>query len=333
MINERLKIAILIPCYNEEMTVASVVEGFRAQLPGAHLFVYDNNSTDATADAARRAGAEVRFERRQGKGYVVRTMFEQIDADVYVLADGDGQCPPEAVHDLIAPILAGEADQVVGSRLHALSRSEFKRVNRWGNRMVRAALKSVFRVRVTDVLSGYRAFNRRFVKSLPLFGGGFEIETELTIKAAERGFRIVEVPVSMVRRPAGSHSKVHLMRDGFIIASTILSLLRDYEPLTYFGAASLALLAGALALGVAAAANPFGLHSTARLTATLASAMLFLCGVLALAVGLILHTLARRSQEFEHHVRVLLDEVRTARGRGAPGLEAGRAPDDLSAHD
>jgi glycosyltransferase involved in cell wall biosynthesis len=307
-------IAILIPCYNEELTVGGVVEGFRAQLPSARIFVYDNNSTDATTEVARRAGAEVRFERRQGKGYVVQSMFRQIDADVYVMVDGDGTYPPEAVHDLVAPILSGEADQVVGSRLHALSHSEFRSVNRWGNRLVRATLNSVFRVRVTDVLSGYRAFSRPFVKSLPLFGGGFEIETELTIKAAERGYRIVEVPVNLTSRPEGSHSKIQVFRDGLIILNTILSLLRDYKPLTFFGVAGLAAFVAALAsVVVSAALLPFAWHA-ARLACAILAACLFMCGLLSVAVGLVLHTLARRSQEFEHHVRVLLDEMRARRG-------------------
>ncbi|MFL6228544.1 MAG: glycosyltransferase [Pyrinomonadaceae bacterium] len=306
-------IAILIPCYNEELTVAGVVEEFRAQLPGAQVYVYDNNSSDGTAEVASAAGATVRRERRQGKGYVVQAMFRQIDADVYVMVDGDGTYPAAAVHALVAPVVRGEADQVLGSRLHARSQSEFRSINRFGNRLIRAALRWAFRVNVTDVLSGYRAFNRRFVKSLPLFGGGFEIETELTIKAAARGYRIMEVPVNLTSRPAGSRSKINLFRDGFLILNTILTLLRDYKPLTFFGVAGVLLFAAALAPGVAAAWLPEAARGT-RLTSMIVAALLSLGGMLSITVGLILHTLARRSQEFEHHISVLLDEINEGRG-------------------
>jgi hypothetical protein len=312
-------IAVLIPCYNEELTVAAVVESFRAELPGARIYVYDNNSTDRTAERASAAGAVVRQESRQGKGYVVQSMFRQIDADVYVLVDGDGTYPAASVHELITPVLAGEADQVVGSRLHAGSQSEFRAINHWGNRFVRALLNTVFRVRVTDVLSGYRAFNRRFVKSLPLFGGGFEIETELTIKAAARGYRVVEVPVNLTNRPAGSHSKINVLRDGLLVVNTILSLLRDYKPLTFFGVAGLVALAVAMAPATLAAAGYLAEGSLTRPLSAVAAAALFVAGLLSLTVGLVLHSIARRSQEFEHHVQVLLDELADRRGRTREG--------------
>ena len=308
-------IAVLIPCYNEELTVAEVVASFRAELPGALVYVYDNNSTDRTAERARAAGAVVRHESRQGKGYVVQSMFRQIDADVYVLVDGDGTYPAASVHALVAPVLRGEADQVVGSRLHAGSQSEFRAINHWGNRFVRAMLNTAFRVRVTDVLSGYRAFNRRFVKSLPLFGGGFEIETELTIKAAARGYRVVEVPVNLTNRPEGSHSKINVLRDGLLVVNTILSLLRDYKPLTFFGVAGLVALAAAIVPAALAAAGYFAEGSLTRPVSAVAAAALFVAGLLSITVGLVLHTIARRSQEFEHHVRMLLDELSDGRGR------------------
>ena len=162
-------VAVLVPCYNEERTVGDVVKQFRAQLPFASIYVFDNNSSDQTAHRAKEAGAIVVCERRQGKGYVTQAMFRQVEADIYVMTDGDGTYPPGAVHRLLAPIIAGEADMVVGSRLHAESRSEFKQLNALGNRLVLWVLNSIFRVKLSDVLSGYRAFNRRFVKRLPLF--------------------------------------------------------------------------------------------------------------------------------------------------------------------
>jgi len=307
-------VAVLIPCYNEEPTVARVVARFRDELPHARVYVFDNNSTDRTAEEARRAGAFVFTERRQGKGYVVQSMFRQVDADFYVMVDGDETYPPESVHQLLAPVLADEADMSIGSRLHAASRSQFKRRNRLANRLVRSTLNFIFRVRLTDILSGYRAFNREFVKGLPLFGGGFEIETELTIKAVERGYRLVEIPVDLTHRPEGSHSKIQFMRDGFLILNTTLALFRDYKPLTFFGGGGLLLILSACAPGALAVFDLFGAGTSSRLTAAALSAGLFLCGLLALAAGLILHSIARRSQEFEYHMRVLADEMRAGRG-------------------
>lgn len=304
-------VAVLVPCYNEEPTVARVVARFQAELPRARVYVFDNNSTDRTADEARRAGAEVFNERRQGKGYVVQSMFRQVDADFFVMVDGDDTYPAEAVHALLAPVVAGEADMSVGSRLHAQSQSQFRRRNRMANRLVRSTLNFIFRVELTDILSGYRAFNREFVKGLPLFGGGFEIETELTIKAVERGFRLVEVPVDLTHRPEGSHSKIQFLRDGFLIINTTLALFRDYKPLTFFGGVGLFLLLLACAAG---AAGLFGLGGAVPGALVVAAAAgLFVCGLLSLTAGLILHSIARRSQEFEYHIRVLADELRAGR--------------------
>jgi glycosyltransferase involved in cell wall biosynthesis len=306
-------VAVLIPCYNEEPTVARVVGRFREELPAARVYVFDNNSTDRTAEEARRAGAVVFNERRQGKGYVVQSMFRQVDADFYVMVDGDETYPPEAVHQLLAPVITGEADMTVGSRLHADSRSQFKRRNRMANRLVRSTLNFIFGVGLTDILSGYRAFSREFVKGLPLFGGGFEIETELTIKAVERGFRLVEVPVNLTHRPEGSHSKIQFLRDGFLILNTTLALFRDYKPLTFFGGVGLLLMLSAGAPGAIALFDLLHAGAAPRLTAAVLGVGLFLCGLLSLTAGLILHSIARRSQEFEYHMRVLADELRAGR--------------------
>lgn len=320
--NARPRVAVLIPCYNEEPTVARVVEEFRAELPEAEVYVFDNNSADGTAAEARRAGAQVRTERRQGKGFVVQAMFRDVDADVYVMVDGDGTYPPGAVRRLLEPVVAGEADMAVGSRLHADSRSEFKQLNRWGNRLVLAALNSAFRVRLTDVISGYRAFSRDFVKQAPLFGGGFEIETELTIKAVARGYRIVEVPVDLTHRPQGSHSKIQIVRDGALILNTILALFRDYKPLTFFGGAGLALVLLSLAPAALVLLEYLDAGRVTRLAPAVLAVGLFLCGLLSLTAGLILHSIARRAQEFEYQLRVLANELRA--GRDAAGGDSAR---------
>jgi glycosyltransferase involved in cell wall biosynthesis len=310
--HRRAEIAVLIPCYNEEITIADVVRDFRRELPGALVCVFDNDSSDATAERARAAGADVINEPRRGKGFVVQSIFRHIDAAVYVLVDGDATYPAREVHSLIAPITAGEADMVVGSRLHAQSRSEFKHLNRWANRLVLFILNRVFRVRLTDVLSGYRAFSRSFVKNLALFGGGFEIETELTIKAVARGYRIVEVPVDLAVRPEGSHSKIHFFRDGMLILTTILTLFRDYKPLTFFGSLGLLFFACALIPGLSALT--VYLHSGfVKLTATVLAGGLVVCGLLLSAIGLLLHSIARRAQEFDYQLQMLGDQLRGAR--------------------
>ena len=301
----RSRIAVLIPCYNEEMTVGDVVTQFRTQLPSATVYVFDNNSSDHTADRAIAAGATVFHEQRQGKGYVTQAMFRQVDADVYVMVDGDGTYPASAVHSLLAPILRGKADMVVGSRLHAQSSSEFRQLNALGNRLVLRLLNSIFRVKLTDILSGYRSFTRKFVKGLPLFGGGFEIETELTIKAIERGFRIVEVPINLTHRPAGSHSKIKFFRDGVIILNTVLALFRDYKPLTFFGSTGLLLFALALIPGLVVIFEFINTGHVPRVLSAVIALALVSCGLLSLTVGLILHSIARRAQEFEHQLQVM----------------------------
>jgi glycosyltransferase involved in cell wall biosynthesis len=308
-------IALLIPCYNEELTVADVVKQFRAQLPSADIYVFDNNSNDRTVECAREAGAQVFYERRQGKGYVVQSMFRQVDADIYIMVDGDGTYPPAEVHRLIEPVLRDEADMVVGSRLHDESSSQFKSLNRMGNKMFLSVLNSVFKVKITDMLSGYRVFNRRFVKGVPLFGGGFETETELTIKALERGYRVVEVPVDLTTRPEGSFSKIRIVHDGLRILNTILALFRDYKPLTFFGAIGLALVALSLIPGLVVVLEYFRTGLVLRLPSAVLAVGLALAGMLSITIGLVLHTIVRRSQEFDHQFRTMLDELRTQLNR------------------
>jgi glycosyltransferase involved in cell wall biosynthesis len=305
---KQVKIAVVIPCYNEEPTIATVVTHFREQLPQADIYVFDNNSTDHSVERAQEAGAFVLHERRQGKGYVVQSMFRLVDADVYIMVDGDATYPADDVHRLIQPILWDEADMVVGSRLHSASESQFKSLNRFGNNAFLALLNATFKVAITDMLSGYRAFSRRFVKSVPLFGGGFEIETELTIKALERGFRIVEIPVNLTQRPEGSFSKIRIARDGIRILNTILSLFRDYKPLTFFGTlGSLLMLVGVVPGFIFTFFQTNLLHPVALTAVTL---VMVLAGMLSITVGMILHTIVRRSQEFDFQLRTLFDELR-----------------------
>ena len=223
------KIAILIPCYNEEVTVAEVVRGFKRRLPQAEVYVFDNSSTDRTAQLASEAGAVVCREDRRGKGHVVQSMFRQVEADIYVMVDGDGTYQASEAQGLIEPILRGQAEMVIGARWTKDSRSKARAVNLLGNRLFRATVNSLFGAGLNDVLSGYRAFSREFVKGVKLTGGGFETEVELTIKAVTGGCRVVEVPISLSERPRGSHSKIRVLRDGVAILGAVLSLFREFK--------------------------------------------------------------------------------------------------------
>lgn len=308
----RRNVAVLIPCYNEELTVGAVVRQFRETLPEADIYVFDNNSTDRTIEEARAAGALVVREGRQGKGYVVQSMFYRVDADVYVMVDGDATYDPKAVRALLAPVLDGEADMVVGSRLHGESASEFRALNRMGNRMFLAVLNGIFDVRLTDILSGYRAFSRDFVKNVPLFAAGFQIEVELTIKALERGYRIVEVPTNLISRPEGSFSKIKHFHDGVLILAMIMSLFRDYKPLTFFGGLGILLFGAGLIFGAPVILEFFKTGLVPRLPSAVLAVGFVLSGLLTMAVGLVLHTTVRRFQELEH-------QLRTTRGSVPPG--------------
>lgn len=301
------RISILIPCYNEERTVAKVIHDFRAELPEAGIYVFDNNSTDKTVEIAEKAGATVRYEKRQGKGNVVRSMFREVDADIYVMVDGDGTYPPHSVHELIKPILNGSADMVIGSRLHAMSESNFKALNRIGNRLFLLLLVFVFGVRITDLLSGYRAFSRRLVKNLPVLSHGFEVETELTVKSLERGYRVLEIPVNLSPRPAGSKSKISIFRDGLLIFNTIFALFRDYKPLTAFGLIGLLLAAAGFIPGLIVVAEFISTQYITHVPSAILAVGLVLSGLFVAFTGLVLHTITRRFQEIDYQLQNLLD--------------------------
>ena len=303
------KVAILIPCYNEELTIAEVIKEFKTALPNADVYVFDNNSSDRTVGKATEAGAVVYEESRQGKGYVVQTMFREIEADIYVMIDGDGTYPVISVNQLIEPVMNGRADMVVGTRLHVTSDSMFRIPNLLGNFMYKILVNKLFRVRLTDILSGYRVFNRRLVRSLPLFKGGFETEAEMTIKALERGFTIKEIPVNLGVRPEGSFSKIRLLHDGWLILMTIFTLLRDYKPFTFFGLFGLSLIFLGLIPGVSVTIEFFRTGLVPRLPSAVLAMGLELSGLISIFVGFILHTIASRFQELDRQNQVLFEEV------------------------
>jgi glycosyltransferase involved in cell wall biosynthesis len=286
------RIAVLIPCYNEALTVGKVIEDFARELPGANIYVYDNNSSDNTAGIAAAHGATVRFEPRQGKGYVVRQMFRDIDADYYILVDGDDTYPAEAAHALLEPLITNRADMVAGDRL---SNKSYARENKrafhiFGNNLVRALVAAIYGVHVTDVLTGYRAFNRVFVKTFPILSGGFEIETELTIHAIDKTWRIQELPIDYRDRPTGSTSKLSTIKDGLKVLATIMTLFKDYKPLVLFALVSAILVIAGLVLGLGVVFEYFQTGLVERFPTAVLSVALIFIGLLALACGLILDT-------------------------------------------
>lgn len=314
-----MRIAVLIPCLNEEATVGQVVRDFKAQLPDAEIIVVDNNSTDKTAECARREGARVFFERRRGKGFVMQRLFQDVDADVYVMVDGDSTYPAAAVHKLMEPIVRQTADMVIGSRLHEGSNSQFRPANRMGNKFFAYLFGVLFGSQLTDILSGYRAFSRNFVRTVSLFGGGFEVEAELTVKALQGGLRVQEIPVDLVPRPAQSESKIRVVRDGFVILSAILSLVRDHKPLTTFGGIGLLFVIIGAIPGTLVVFRYFSTGTPVNVAGAVISVWLVSIGILFIAVGLILHSVSRHFQNLTHRlVHIERDmEVDTESGKHA----------------
>ena len=288
-------IAALVPCYNEAVTIAKVCDDFKKYLPEATVYVYDNNSSDNTAEIAREHGAVVKLEPRQGKGNVVRQMLRDIDAYCYVMVDGDDTYPIEQVRDVIAPILNDEADHVVGDRLsNGTYAAENKRAGHgFGNDLVRWLIKVLYGFEYTDVMTGYRAFNREFAKTLPVLSPGFEIETELSIHAVDKRWRIAQVPIDYRDRPEGSESKLNTVSDGVKVLKMIFSLFKDYKPLGFFSLIALVFFVIGLCFGIPVIAEFASTGLVPKLpTAIVAVAF---CGLAALMLvcGLILDTVVK----------------------------------------
>ena len=307
------RVAVIIPCYNEAVTIAKVVADFRSALPGAPIYVYDNNSSDETAKLAKESGAIVRHEPRQGKGNVVRQMFRDIDADCYLMVDGDDTYPAEAAAALAAPILSGEADMTVGDRLSNGTYAEQNKraFHGFGNDLVRTMIRWIYGYSFDDVMTGYRAMSRPFVKTFPVPSEGFQIETELSIHAVDRRWRIADVPIDYRDRPEGSESKLDTVGDGVKVVCAIASLFKNYRPLKFFSLIALVLALVGLILGLPVIGEFFATGLVPRLpTAVLAVAFMFLCG-LSLATGLILDNVAKTERkEWELQVYRVFQEGR-----------------------
>ena len=293
---DRYDVAVLVPCYNEERAIAKVVGDFRAALPGATIYVYDNNSTDATTAAAKEAGAVVRRETHQGKGYVVRRMFNDIEADIYVLVDGDATYDAPSAPHMIASLLSDRLDMVVATRVDSDDQA-YRRGHRAGNRLLTGFVTHIFGRAFTDILSGYRVFSRRFVKSFPILSGGFEIETELTVHALELELPVGEVATPYYSRPTGSASKLSTWQDGFRIFWTVLKLYRAERPLALFGSAGIALALIAIGLAVPIVITYVQQGLVPRLPTAVLSTGLMLVAFLSIACGLILDTVTRGRRE------------------------------------
>ena len=292
------KVAILLPCYNESLTIEKVVKDFRAQLPDADIWVYDNNSTDGSGDLARAADAKVRRVVQQGKGHVVRRMFQEIEADVYVMVDADDTYPADEVQKLIQPILDGEADMVNGDRLSSTYMTENKRPgHNFGNTLVCTLIRLLWGQRVHDVMTGYRAFSRMFVKSCPVLANGFEIETEMTLHTLDKRMSLIEVPVQYRDRPAGSFSKLNTVRDGIRVLLTIFNLFRFYRPELFFGTVGLVLLLASAGLFVPVLAEYFDTGLVPRIPTQIFSGFLAIAGLLSFGVGLILGACKKQSDQ------------------------------------
>jgi len=290
------RIAVLLPCHNEEAAIADVVAAFRAALPDATIYVYDNNSTDRTIDLAQGAGAVVRIERHQGKGYVVRRMFADVDAEIYVLADGDATYDAPSAPAMIGRLLHEKLDMVVGARVHR-EEAAYRRGHQTGNWVLTAFVRNIFGQSFSDMLSGYRVFSRRFVKSFPVLSGGFEIETELTIHALELELPVAEVNTPYYARPTGSTSKLSTWRDGFRILWSILQIYRSERPLPFFSAIAIALAAIAIALAIPIIITFIQEGIVPRFPTAILATGLMLAALLSFASGIVLDTVTRGRRE------------------------------------
>lgn len=293
------KIAVLIPCYNEALTIEKVVKDFQKELPNADIYVYDNNSSDETSAIAKKAGAIVRKEPRQGKGNVIRQMFLEIEADYYLMVDGDDTYPAEFCHDLLKPLQEKMADMTIGDRLsNGTYTEENKRAfHDFGNNLVKNSINRLYKSNIQDVMTGYRGFSRAFVKSFPVMSSGFQIETEFTIHALDKRFRLVEVPIQYRDRPEGSESKLNTFSDGFKVIMTIVKMFKDYKPFLFFmlGFALFFILGLLVGLPVIIEFAKTGFID--KMPSAILASSLMVLAVLSLVTGLILDTVVSNAKK------------------------------------
>ncbi|CRH91615.1 putative glucosyl-3-phosphoglycerate synthase [Chlamydia trachomatis] len=292
------KIVILLPAYNEEMTIQKVIQDFQTYLPQADIYVYDNNSTDNTNELAKEAGAIVRFEPRQGKGNVVRSMFREIDADYYIMVDADDTYPAAEVEKLLEPLRSGMADMTIGDRL---SNGTYAKENKrgfhgFGNNLVKNLINRLYKGNYQDIMTGYRGFNRLFVKNFPVLSPGFEIETELSIHALDKRFKLVEVPITYQDRPEGSESKLNTFSDGFKVLKMIFNLFKDYKPLLFFSLVSVVLVLLGLVTGIPVISEFAQTGLIDKLPSAILATGFMILAALSFVSGFILDTIVRQNR-------------------------------------
>lgn len=295
-----MHICVLIPCYNEAITIAKVIQDFKRELPEAVVYVFDNNSTDDTYEIAIKNGAIVKREYRQGKANVLRSMFRNIEADIYIMVDGDDTYPAEAIHKMIKPIIDGHYDMVTGERLSNGSYDQLKNIRAFhslGNNIVTKLVNKCFRASMQDVMTGYRVFNRRFVKNTPILCSGFELETEMTLHALDKNFSILEIPIDYKDRPSGSTSKLNTFKDGYLILKTIFRVIKDYRPLHFFVFLSLAFLGLGLLTGVPVINEFMHTGYVKKIPSAILAVGLVLSAGICITCGLVLDTIVRHHRE------------------------------------
>lgn len=293
------KIAVLIPCYNEELTIEKVIKDFRKELPNADIYVYDNNSKDKTAEIAKRNGAILKHEYKQGKGNVVRSMFYDIDADIYVMVDGDDTYPAEFVHQLIEPVMEGQADMCIGDRLsNGTYQKENKRpFHEFGNNIVKKAINVLFKTNLKDIMTGYRVFNKKFVKNMPVMTPKFEIETEMSLYALDKGLVIKEIPILYRDRPEGSVSKLNTVSDGIKVVKTIIKMYKDYKPLKFFTTIAVFMFLLGLLIGMPVIVEFFKTKFITKVPSAILATGLIILSVIIGQCGVILDTVVRINKE------------------------------------
>ncbi len=296
-------IAVLIPCLNEESTIGKVIKDFKTYLPHANIYVCDNGSTDKSMEVALSSGAFLFKEKKQGKGNVIRRMFEEIEADVYVMVDGDDTYPAEDVCKLIQPIIDEDADMVVATRLEQANKDSFTFSHKIGNKLLRGVLNLCFNACLTDILSGYRAMNWDFVKTIPITSRGFEIESELTLQALSKGFVIKEVPTTYRARPKGSESKIRTFSDGYAILMTIIAFTRDFRPMAFFPFISLILFIGGLIPGIRVINAYLKTGKVHYISSAILAASMVILSFFFLITGFFIHTVNRRFNEMSLMLR------------------------------
>lgn len=298
MKKDKTKIAVLIPCYNESLTIEKVIKDYKKALPEAEIYVYDNNSTDHTDEISKKAGAIVRYEYRQGKGNVIRSMFREIDADCYLMIDGDDTYPAESAREMCNYVLEGKADMVIGDRLSSTYFTENKRpFHNFGNKIVRLSINKLFKNNIRDIMTGYRAFSYDFVKGFPVLSKGFEIETEMTIHAVDKNFKLVEIPVVYRDRPEGSVSKLNTYKDGFKVLKTIASLFKEYKPGIFFGFFASIFLLVSLILGVPVFLEYFDTGLVPRFPSLIVSGIFLVISLLLWITGIILDVIVKKHHQ------------------------------------